>query len=993
MSARQAYRLSAGGAIDRAATLRFAFDGRFYSAHPGDTLASALVANGVKLVGRSFKYHRPRGILTAGVEEPNALVELGTGAKREPNTKATTVELYDGLVAHSQNRWPSLAFDALAINSLLSSVFVAGFYYKTFMWPRSFWEKVYEPAIRRAAGLGRAAREADPARYEKIHAYCDVLVIGSGPAGLAAALAAAKAGARVILCEEDFALGGRLLSERLQIDGKPARAWAAAVEAELARYPEVRVMRRTSVFGVYDSGTYGAVERVTDHLAAPAPHLPRQRLWRIVARRAILAAGAIEQPIAFGANDRPGIMTASAVRSYVNRFAAAPGHRVALFTATDDGWKSVADLAAAGIRVAAVIDSRAEIADAHTRLAKDMGAQLFAGGRVVGTRGARALSAIEIETARGSATLAVDCLAVSGGWAPALGLTCHLGAKPRWSPEIGAFVPDQVPPGMSVAGAAAGHLSLAGALADGMNEGAAAARACGFNARAEGLPSCSDESVASVPLHVVPNARAKSFVDFQHDVTVEDVGLAHREGYRAVEHLKRYTTLGMGTDQGKTSSLAGIAVMAERTGRAIPEVGTTSFRPPQVPVALGALAGHHRGKELQPARLTPSHGWASGRGAVLVEAGLWYRAQWYPEAGETDWLVSVNREVLTVRRAVGVCDVSTLGKIDIQGTDAAPFLDRVYINTFSTLPVGKARYGVMLREDGFVMDDGTTSRLGLDRYFMTTTTANAGPVMQHLEFCRQVLWPELDVQLASVTDQWAQYSIAGPRARDVVAKLVGADTDVSDQALPHLGARTAFVLGGVEALLFRISFSGERAYEIAVPASHGDALIRAIMAAGKEYGIMPYGTEALTALRVEKGHVATAELNGQITARDLGLGKLMSTKKDYIGRRLAERPALIDPKRPSLVGVRPVDPSARLWAGAHFLPLNAAIEARNDQGHLTSAAYSPTCSHWIGLGLLEGGVARIGERIRGFDGVRDSILELEVCAPVFVDPEGSRYRG
>jgi sarcosine oxidase subunit alpha len=533
---------------------------------------------------------------------------------------------------------------------------------------------------------------------------------------------------------------------------------------------------------------------------------------------------------------------------------------------------------------------------------------------------------------------------------------------------------------------------LAEALADGMREGAAAARICGFEARAETPPSCSDEPVASAPLQVVPNARAKSFVDFQHDVTVDDVDLAHREGYRAIEHLKRYTTLGMGTDQGKTSSLAGIAVMAERTGRAIPEVGTTSFRPPQVPIALGALAGHNRGKELRPARLTPSHGWAQARGAVFVEAGPWYRAQWYPEPGETDWLVSVNREVEAVRRAVGVCDVSTLGKIDLQGRDAAQFLDRVYINTFSTLAVGKARYGVMLREDGFVMDDGTTSRLAAERYFMTTTTANAGTVMQHLEFCRQVLWPELDVQLASVTDHWAQYSIAGPRARDVVAKLVGPDTDVSDRALPHLGVRTAAVLGGVEALLFRISFSGERAYEIAVPADHGDTLIRAILEAGEEYGILPYGTEALTALRVEKGHVAGAELNGQTIARDLGLGKLMSTKKDFIGRRLAERPALVDPKRPSLVGVRPVDPSARLWAGTHFLPMNGAVEARNDQGHLTSAAYSPTCGHWIGLGLLEGGPARIGERIRGFDGVRGQSLTLEVCAPAFVDPEGSRYR-
>ena len=986
------HRLTSDGLVDRARPLRFSFDGRVMTGFAGDTLASALLANGVRLVGRSFKYHRPRGILSAGPEEPNALVELRAGARREPNTRATGIELYDGLEALSQNRWPSLAFDLSAVNSWFAPFIKAGFYYKTFMWPPSLWEKLYEPLIRRAAGLGRAAAADDPDHYEKAFAFCDVLVIGSGPAGLSAALAAGRAGARVILCEEDFALGGRLLSERQEIEGVEGHAWAARAVAELESLPEVRVMRRTSVFGAYDHGTYGAIERVSDHLAAPPEHEPRQRAWRIVAKRTVVAAGAIERPMVFAGNDRPGVMLAGAVRTYLNRFAVAPGRRAVVCTSGDDAWRTVTHLARAGVEVAAVVESRAAVDEAVAAQAK--GARVMLGAEVVGTRGFRSLAAVAVRDAAGRVErIACDLLAMSNGWNPTVHLTCHLGGKPAWDETIAAFVPSALPPGMAVAGAASGRLTLADALADGARLGGEAAAACGFEAPPAPALSAAPEQSTSAPLWKAPVKPGKAFVDLQNDVTAADVTLAHREGFRPVEHLKRYTTLGMATDQGKTSNLPGLAMMAALTGTTIPEVGTTVFRPPYTPVAIGALAGHHRGREFRPTRLTPAHAWADEQVAVFVEAGAWLRAQYFPHAGERDWLSTVNREVATVRAAVGVCDVSTLGKIDIQGADAAEFLERVYVNGWKSLAVGRARYGLMLREDGFVMDDGTTSRLGEAHFLMTTTTANAAKVMQHLEFCHQVLWPELDLAMVSVSEQWAQFSIAGPRSRDVLRAVVDSAHDLSNDAFPHLAAGAVSVGGGIPARLFRISFSGELAYELAVPAAYGEAAIRALMAAGAPFGISPYGTEALSVLRIEKGHVAGAELNGQTTARDLGLQRMMSTKKDFIGRAMAERPALLDPDRPMLAGFKPVDRAERLRAGAHFVPLGAPAAAEYDEGHMTSVAFSPTLGYWIGLGLLRRGPERVGERVRAFDPVRGGDVAVEICSPSFVDAAGERFRG
>jgi len=969
-------RLEGKGLVDRSRPVSFTFDGRSYMGFEGDTLASALLANDVRLVGRSFKYHRPRGVLTAGSEEPNALVEVLEGNQQTPNVRATVQEIFDGLAARSQNRFPSLSFDLMGVNDLAAPFLSAGFYYKTFMWPRPFWERLYEPLIRRAAGLGRLSGRHDEAQYEKAWAFCDVLVVGSGPAGLMAALTAAQAGADVILAEEDARMGGRLLSDGGRIDGQPALDWAEGVLAELRAMPNVRLMPRTTVTGAYDDGTYGALERVGLHLA-PVPHLPRECFWRIVAGQTVLAAGALERPLAFPDNDRPGIMLASALRTYLHRYGVVPGQRVALVANNDAARATSRDLMAAGVKVAAILDTRPDAASSED-------CPVYADARITGTSGRLGLSSIRFRHAGGEATLEVDTLAVSGGWNPTVHLTCHMNGRPVWRDDIAAFVPATgAVPRLTPAGACNGAFSTAACLREGQEAALAALAALGRAAPDMALPQAEDAPYSITPFWQTDGVEGRQWLDFANDVTTKDVKLSAQENFRSVEHMKRYTTQGMAPDQGKNSNVAALAVLADVTGRAIPETGTTTFRPPFVPTSIAAMGAGGRGAGFAPQRFLTSDQASRDRGAPMIEAGLWYRPSYFPKPGEKTWLDSCNREVLMVRGSVGVADVSTLGKIDLQGKDAARFLDLVYTNTFSTLPVGRVRYGLMLREDGLVLDDGTTARLGDDHYLMTTTTAAAGLVMRHLDFVHQAFCADWDVRFISVTESWAQFAVAGPKSRALLATLLGVMPD-----LPFMGV-TDVQLGSVRARLFRISFSGEEGYEIAVPTRHGEALFRDLLARAETMGGGPYGMEALNVLRIEKGFITHAEIHGRTTAFDIGMEKMVSAKKDCIGKAAAARPGMSGPEREQLVGLKAVQP---MTAGAHLFVPGDKVHRETDQGYITSVCWSPVLGAHLALGLLKNGRARHGERIRVVDHLRKVDVVAEVTDPVFHDKEGAKLR-
>lgn len=982
-----AYRLSSGGLVDRSKALSFTFDGRPLRGFAGDTLASALLANDQLLVGRSFKYHRPRGIVSAGPSEPNALVTLGSGARSDPNTKATVAELYAGLTARSQNRWPSLSVDVGAVNGLLSPFLGAGFYYKTFMWPRQLWEKLYEPVIRRAAGLGRAVLERDPESYEKSWAFCDLLVVGGGPAGLMAALTAGRAGLRVILADEDFRLGGSLLSETETVDGGSAPAFAERVVAELQSLENVTLLSRTTVFGWYDDNVFGAVERVQKHVAEPSAKLPTERVWRIAAKRALLATGAEERPLVFGGNDRPGVMMAGAIGTYAHRHGVSAGKSVAIFTSGSSGYRTARGLSAKGVNVSAIIDSRPEASD----VAPD-GVRVIRSGAIVDTKGRQRLSGIVVERSGFEELIACDALGMSGGWSPVVHLACQRGARPVWSDALKAFAAPDVGDTLRVVGAANGVYTLAGCLRDGADKAATIAAELGFNTVAAPLPVIEAEVEPSfAALWYVPGAKSKAFVDFQNDVHAKDLGLALREGFGHVEHAKRYTTSGMATDQGKLSNINAVGILAGMRGVSPAEVGTTTFRPFYTPVSFGALAGTARDSHATPTRKSPLYEWAKKHGATFVDSGLWFRSAWFPRAGEKTWRESVDREVLNVRANVGLCDVSTLGKIEVFGPDAAEFLNRLYCNAILKLPVGKARYGLMLREDGFVFDDGTVSRLSDDHFFVTTTTAMAGAVMSHMDYCVQVLWPDLKVRFCSVSDQWAQMAIAGPKAREVLQQLV--DEDISETAFPFLSARATALRGGINARLFRISFSGELAFELAVPAGYGEAVADQIMEAGRAHKICAYGVEALNVLRLEKGLLTHAEFDGRVTPDDAGLGRMFSAQKpDFIGKHLSARYGLTAADRMQLVGLKPVDKDKDIRAGAHLLKEGMKPSTLNDQGWVSSAGYSPVLGHHIALAFLKSGRERYGEKVAVWDKLRDHEVIAEVCDPVFVDPENKKLK-
>ncbi len=999
MSLARPNRLAAGGRINRGKPVQFKFNGKTYGGYQGDTVASALLANGVHLIGRSWKYHRPRGIVAAGSEDPNALLQLNEGAYTVPNARATQVELYHGLTARSVNCWPNAKFDLMRASSLVAKFLPAGFYYKTFMWPKSYWMK-YEQVIRKAAGLGSAPVEADPDVYEKTYAHTDVLVVGSGPSGLAAALAASRAGARVMLADEQQEFGGSLLHCRQAIDGRPADAFVAAAIAELADNPDVTLLPRSTVYGYLDHNLLTIAQRLTDHRPAGASDGPRERLWRVRARQVVLATGAHERPLAFCNNDRPGIMLASAISAYVNRWAVLPGFQAVVFTNNDSAYQSALDLLDAGAHVAAVVDPRDNPQGELPNRVRARGVKIMAGHVVVDTQGGGRLEGakvMKLAADKQSVTgeihgIGCDLLAVSGGWSPVIHLSSQSGAKARWSEEQACFLPGEPMQAEVSVGSAAGVFDLAGCLAGGFEAGGKAAGAAGFgDGSVVGVPAVDTlAEEALLPMWLVPGVKPhgrgpKAFVDMQNDVGASDLQLALREGFESIEHVKRYTAMGFGTDQGKLGNIIGMGIVAQGLNAPIPQVGTTTFRPNYTPVTFGAIAGPDLGDFFDPIRKTPTHAWVEAQGAPFENVGQWKRAWYFPKAGES-LHAAVDRECLATRNSVGVMDASTLGKIDIQGPDAAAFLNWVYTNNWDNLKVGSCRYGLMLDENGMVIDDGVTTRIGEHHYYMTTTTGGAARVMAWLERWLQTEWPHMQVYLTSQTDHWATIAVVGPKSRAVVAKLVEG-VDLSAEAFPFMTFREGTICG-VPGRVMRVSFSGELAFELNVPSEYGHALWEQVMAAGEEFGITPYGTETMHVLRAEKGYIIVGQdTDGSITPIDLQMDWIVSKKKDFLGKRSLSREDTARPDRKQLVGLLTENPKDVLPEGAQIVR-DPNHPAPNPMcGHVTSSYWSANLNKSIAFALLKNGRNRVGETV--YAPLSDGrVIKATIGKPIFIDDKG-----
>lgn len=1002
---------SLGRAIDRGERLSFTFDGKTFQGHPGDTVASALMASGVRLLGRSFKYHRPRGVVGSGADEPNALIGVNTGARHEPNIRATQAELYDGLAATSQNNWPSLGFDVGAINSKFSRLLPAGFYYKTFMWPASAW-MFYEHFIRRAAGLGVAPGQPDVDTYEHMHANCDVLVVGGGVAGLAAAQAAATTGARVMLCDENPRLGGTADISGGEIGGSAPVEWAREAAEQLAKSENVHLLTRTVAAGHFHHNWCMLMERVTDHNPVLGEDgAPRHRLWRVRAKQIVLATGALERPIAFANNDRPGVMLASAARAFVHRYAVAPGARGVVFANNDDAYRTALDLAAAGVSVPQIVDIRAEPEGELVDAARKAGIEISTGTAVTNVEasgGGRQITSVKTAPYQHGGRVAgreerIECdfVCTSGGFNPVVHLYCHIAGKVRFDEALQTFRPGDPVDGMHVVGAADGAFSLSdcltGAFDGGLKAASAALGGASRKARKPAAPKGKSERQGPVqPVWFVPatgalNEGNKHFIDFQNDVTAADLELAVREGFRSVEHIKRYTTLGMATDQGKTSNINALGVLTDTMQSPIPQIGTTTFRPPYTPISVGSIAGTRTHALFQPVRRTPPFRWHEENGADFEPVGQWRRPYCYPAAGE-DRDTAIRREILATRQKVGLLDASTLGKIELKGPDAAEFLDRIYSNTFSTLKVGKARYGLMLNEDGFLMDDGVTVRLGEDHFLMHTTSGGSDRIAAWLEEWLQTEWFDLKVFVTPVTEQWAQYALAGPQARAVLAKL-DSDIDFSPEAFEFLSMKEGS-LGGHPVRVFRISFSGELSYEIATPANYGMSLWNALLEAGNEFGIRAYGTEALHILRAEKGFIVVGdESDGTVTPLDLGLGWAVSKKKpDYLGKRSLQRSHQSAEGRKQLVGLLTENPQDVLPDGAYAVREVKEKPPMDMIGQVTSTYWSPTLERSIAMALIKDGRNRMGDTLE-FPLEGGQVMRAKVVEPIFYDSEGKRQNG
>ena len=995
----QEFRLKDEGLIDRSKKISFKFNGKKYFGYEGDTLASALIANGVHLVGRSFKYHRPRGFYGAGVDDPYALVQLIRNNETIPNIKATEQELFEGLEAKSVNCWPNVNFDIGGINNFLRIFLPAGFYYKTFMWPKSFWYRIYEPFIRKAAGFGVVTHEHDKERYEHKYEYCDLLVTGSGPSGLASAYSAAKNGAKVILAEDKPRFGGSLLTSEVTIGNQTGKEWADKIVTELKEMPNVVVKNRAQVFGYYDHNMLVMSERISEHMPKTEKFMPKQKLWYIRAKEVVISSGSIERPIVFGNNDTPGILLSSAAKEYMKVYGVLVGKKPLIFTNNDSAYETAIEFKKNGINPI-VLDSRKELNSDLITESKNLGIDIKFEHVVVNANGYRKVKSADIAKISEDKTnlgkienIACDCICVSGFWTPTIHLASQSGGKTKFNEDIDAFIPSQSKQNETTVGSANGIFNLNDTLKNSFEAGYELSKKITSKENKLSVPAVVEKKNSKhdkfwcVPLP--KGKKYKRFLDFQNDVAVSDIELALREGYRSIEHVKRYTTLGMATDQGKTSNLNGLQLVSNIENKVVPEVGHTTFRPPYTPVSIGAIVGREVGKHSKPTRKSPMHSWHEKNNAVFVDAGLWLRPRYYKKGNETLFDAS-KREAENVRKNVGVCDVTTLGKIDVKGPDAAEFLNRVYTNAWLKLPVGKARYGVMLREDGIVMDDGTTTRVSENHYHMTTTTAQAANVLSHLEYYLQIVWPELNVNVVSTTEQWAGAAIAGPKSRDLLQKLFP-ETDCSNEGLPFMG----FIetkLFGVYARIFRISFSGELAYEVNVESDNGNFMWEKIIELGEEFKIQPYGTEALSTLRIEMGHVAGSELDGRTTPFDSSLEGLLSKKKDFIGKRSLQKEAFISPDREKLVGVVPLDKKTSIPEGSYIVRDANAKLPNPKLGHVSASCWSVEYNNPFSLAIIKDGKNMIGQKLFALSPLKKKSIPVEIVSSHYVDPKGERVR-
>ena len=982
-------RIAGRGLLSRSKTVQFTFDGKTYEGLEGDTLASALLANGVHLMGRSFKYHRPRGVMSAGVEEPNALIGISRdNARHTPNVRASVQEVFDGMKAVSQNRFPSLAFDVGAVNNLLSPFFPAGFYYKTFMWPRAAWDNLFEPVIRKAAGLGDSPTEEDPDRYSNRFAHCDVLVIGGGAAGLASAKAAGKAGKSVILCDENPTTGGWLLADTdVRLDGKTGAEWAAGITAELEAMDNVRVLTRTTGFGYFQQNMVALSERVTEHLSRPAPELPRERLWQVRADEVILAQGAIERHMLFPDNDRPGIMQAGAARMFLNKFGVAIGANIGVYTANDSAYAAAFDLKDAGCNIAVIVDHRDDVPEELKAKAKELGITVKAGSCVSGTKGKLRISSITVRGNHSSdeRSFNVDALITSAGWTPSLHLYSQSRGKPQWDEASERFLPGQSPQNCVSVGGCNGTDDLAAGIAEAVKAGGKS-----FKVKVEHAINTAGGMSGSTAACGPDDTKAKAFVDFQNDVTAKDIRLAVREGMHSIEHVKRYTTNGMATDQGKLSNMHGLAIAADMLGKPIPQVGLTTFRAPYTPTTFGTFINHTRGKLFDPVRKTPIHGWSEENGAAFEPVSLWNRA-WYFPKGDEDIHEAVDRECQTVRTKAGMFDASTLGKIEVTGPDAAKFMDIMYTNGWSKLKPGRAKYGIMLRDDGFIYDDGVVGKLADDRFHVTTTTGGAPRVLAHMEDYLQTEFPELQVWLTSTSEQWAVIAVQGPKAREIIKPFVEG-VDISNENFSHMSVAECKVCG-VPSRLFRISFTGELGFEINVPADYGRSVWELLWERAEGLGACAYGTEAMHVMRAEKGYIIVGQdTDGTVTPPDAGLSwAIAKNKPDFVGKRGLLRPDLVAEGRRQLVGLRTKNPKKVLQEGAQIVADPDQPVPMRMIGFVTSSYWSGTLGHSIAMALIEGGFDMMGKTL--YVPMEDETIEVEVTGTVFYDEKGERLHG